>query len=106
MPPVDLLIYALATWRVSYMLVHERGPGDVFMHIREFCGITHDETGEKIIIPDGFFPGVFSCLWCCSVWIGLFFSLWALVGSVWAIWLAVPFALSAGAIGWEKMLDR
>jgi len=102
---IELLIYTLATWRVSSMLVNERGPGDMFLHLRELAGFEHDEDGIVTIIPETFIGGVLSCMWCCSVWVGLFFSAGALLWPLGAIWGATPLALSAGAILVEKILN-
>lgn len=59
---LDLLILAIATWRVSYMLTRETGPFDVFKRLRER-------------LPLG---GLTACIWCASVWVAaLFIGLYA-----------------------------
>src|SRR3990172_3330830 len=67
----SLLIYGLATWRISSILVNEAGPWDVFVRLRALAGIGHDKNRQAVIIPDGFFASILSCIWCCSVWVGL-----------------------------------
>lgn len=62
-----ILIDALAVWRVSKMLVHEEGPSQVFMKLRERTGIEH-EDGIPIVVPSG---NVLGCLWCTSVWVSI-----------------------------------
>src|SRR5690606_33513915 len=50
--PLDLLLLALATWRLTSLLVQEAGPFRVFQWMRKH-------------IPHG---GLLECIWCCSVW--------------------------------------
>lgn len=65
---LDLVLHALATWRVSNMLVSERGPFDIFVWVRTQTGIQHYPDGD-VAHADPKNP--LSCLWCTSVWVGL-----------------------------------
>ena len=56
------VIYALATFRLASLLVHENGPAHVFDRIRQRLGV-YDE-GEQTSIQE-----LFSCVWCMSVWV-------------------------------------
>jgi hypothetical protein len=94
----SLIIYGLATWRLASLLVNESGPWDMFVHLRELCGITHDDLKQKAIIPDGVLAGILSCVWCCSIWVGAFWLLFDWVLPVIALRVGVVFALSAVAI--------
>jgi hypothetical protein len=97
----EILIYCLAVWRVSSLFVRESGPAFVFKRLREKAGIVHD--GEEVaLIPDTFFAQVLSCVWCFSIWAAFFWTAFWLVSPEWSLKLAVPFALSGGAI----LLDR
>lgn len=98
------IILALATWRVSSLLTWERGPWHVFQGIRERAGIKHSEFGHPNVIPDGFLAELLTCSWCCTLWVGAFWALalW-LLGAA-AIYLALPFALSAAALVLGKHL--
>ena len=93
------ILTALATWRISSLLVHEDGPFNIFKRLRKLAGL------ENVVeIPDGFFPGVLSCVWCASLWVGAVWALvWWLAPEV-VEWLALPFALSALAIGLERLV--
>lgn len=96
---IDLLVAALATWRLSAMLSYERGPGDVFVRIRERLGIYHDDDGVKISTNGTVVAELVDCLWCLSPWMAV-----GVMGIV-ALGLTVvlyPFALSAAAIGMER----
>lgn len=62
----DLPIYGAATWRVTYMLVNETGPFDIFVKLRELWGIKHDEDGVPLLFPHGV---PLACMWCTSVWV-------------------------------------
>lgn len=52
MQPFDVLIIALATWRLAYMVTSEAGPWDVFARLR-----TRWPLG-----------GLLTCVRCLSVW--------------------------------------
>jgi len=59
--PLDLLIVALATWRVAFLVTKEDAPMKVMKNFRE----KH---------PDW---GVFSCIYCASIWVALvLFAAW------------------------------
>ena len=93
---MSFVIYALATWRISSMFVDEPGPFRIFVKIRELVGITHDSDDQVEIIPSGFLPGIFSCVWCFSLWSGFFWTLVSL--SSYGEMFALPFALSTCGI--------
>jgi hypothetical protein len=93
---VEFAIYALATWRISSLLVDEPGPFRMFIKLRIMVGITHDMDDNVAMVPDTFLAGILSCIWCCSIWVGLFWTLMQFVP--YSLYLALPFALSAAAI--------
>jgi hypothetical protein len=112
MTPLEFLILAFATWRISSMLTQEGGPFGFFLRQRELFGITHDAhhvpTGfypdDTCIAslakesPTKFFQAIFTCVWCMSVWVGIaLFCLWYFL-PILAIIVATPLALSALAI--------
>lgn len=109
----SFVIIALATWRISSMLVDEDGPFDVFGRIRRSVGIkTHLEETEvpkqwKVVkdTPDNFFAEVLSCMWCCSLYVGAFWALLLFLLPP-SLWFAIPFALSTCAIFMEKALEN
>jgi hypothetical protein len=94
---LEFIVLALATWRISSMLVDEPGPFRIFIRIRSMVGITHDMDDFVAQVPDTFMAGVLSCVLCCSVWVGLFWTLMYLLCG-YSFYLALPFALSAAAI--------
>lgn len=89
----DFVVYALAVWRISHMLVYEEGPVGIFAWMRGKTGIVHDDQGVPIAWPD---HNVFRCLWCTSWWVSL--GLLAL-----PVVVFVPFAGSAVAIIINKL---
>lgn len=101
-----LIIYGLATWRLASLFVNESGPGDMFVHLRELCGIEHDDLKQKTIIPDGILAGIFSCVWCCSIWVGVFWMVFDLLLPAVALRAAVLFAFSALAVGFQRWVER
>lgn len=102
---LDLIVLALATWRVSALLSYERGPFGVFVWLRSLFGI--DPVSEADPEP-GSWPEteaalLLICGWCLSLWIGAALALaYFAFGSI-VVWLALPFALSAAAILTERM---
>jgi len=64
-----LLLCALATWRISVLLVEEQGPWDIMRRLRERFGVTHDPDGKPISWPCGMPGALFGCVWCISVWL-------------------------------------
>lgn len=96
---LDFLVLALATWRLTSLLVWEDGPFEVFARIRHLLGVRYDEQSR----PYGknwFAKGVV-CPACASVWFGF---IWAGLYYLWgdSVWIALPLALSAGAIVVER----
>lgn len=51
----SLIILALATWRLSFMLVSETGMFGVFTFIRKHANVS----------------GVLNCIFCTSVWVAI-----------------------------------
>ena len=87
----SLVVWALASWRVSWFLMRDGGPFGIMMEIRERLGFSH--TVEGIPLPYfGGFPGtLFACMWCMSFWTSI------LVFVVWALFPPVAFILAAWA---------
>ncbi len=102
---IELIVYGLATWRVSSLLVNEAGPGNVFLWLRGVVGIEHDEGGMVTVIPDGFWPSLFSCVWCCSVWVGLGWMAFGWLAPVVGLKVATAFSFSAISILVQTWLD-
>lgn len=99
---LELLILVMATWRLTSLLVWEDGPFDMFAKLRQFLGVRYDETSQ----PYGsnwLAKGVL-CPACASVWFGIF---WAAMYLLWqdSVWIALPLALSAGAIVMERWVN-
>ena len=53
--PFRFLVGALATWRVTHLLVAEDGPGDMVVRLRQRAG-------------DGWIGSAMDCFYCLSVW--------------------------------------
>lgn len=78
---IDLIIYSLVTWRMSSLLVRERGLFAVFERIREWAGVYPQTDFEKDEFghitkheqqkADNELGQLFLCLWCMSFWVGL-----------------------------------
>ena len=91
---MDYLILALATWRIASLLTYEDGPFEILERLRLMLGVKHTDYGRYS--NNELARGIL-CLWCNSVWVGGLFTLWYWLHHS-AVWVALPFALSAVAI--------
>ena len=98
----ELVLFGLATFRIAHLCVWEDGPGKIFFKIRYAVRATNWDPSES----KGFIAGVFSCVWCMSVWVGFFFTAINIYDRVIASWVAFPFALSAIGILLREHLDK
>jgi len=88
---VRLIVAALATWRISSLMLYETGPFEVFTALRTLAA-RREPTAE-----------LFSCIYCLSVWVGLLCAVLAFTEA----WIGlIPLALSAGAIGVQACLGQ
>lgn len=102
--PLELVVLALACWRIAALVTYERGPFHLFQRLRTRAGITADEdTGApEAWEADNFVHGLLVCPWCLSVWVGAALTLAYLALPQVTVWLCVPLALSGGAIVVER----
>lgn len=91
----ELLVLLLATWRLTSLIADEDGPWYMLERLRHRLGVAYDEHNVRYGRNE--LARGLLCPWCLSVWVGAF---WALLAAAWpgAVWVALPFALSAGAI--------
>lgn len=78
------MVCGLAGWRLASLLVTEPGPWDIFARLRARVGVP--EFGE---IQSGFLPGIFSCMWCMTVWTT------ALAWASWELHWGIPGVIAA-----------
>jgi hypothetical protein len=71
-------VAAIATWRLAFLLARERGPADIFVHLRRAVG-------------HGVFAELLTCVKCVGVWLAIPFAFF--VRGDWVelvvIWLAL-----------------
>ena len=95
----DLLVLALAVWRLASLFASEEGPGDLFGRFRAWAGVRYDPNG--IPVGSSSLARGMVCIWCQSVWwavlLTVIYAFWPGVA-----WLCLPLALSAAAILVEK----
>lgn len=100
---MEFLILALATFRITSLLVDEDGPFGLFFKLRYLVGVRKDQNGRiygKNTIATGLI-----CLWCTSVWIGIAWAVTYFVFPDGTILVAMPLALSSGAILVDRWLN-
>ena len=83
MNELDLVLFALATWRISSLLCHEDGPYAIFRRMREEL----ERRGSEL------FWALLQCVWCTSVWVGTGLIIFWMVAPT----VARPFAIVMSA---------
>lgn len=84
-----LVVAALATWRVSHMLLYENGPFRLLRKMREHLGVVYYSDDADVATYKW---ELTVCMWCLSVWVGI------VVAILWWLGIALiltPYALSA-----------
>ncbi len=108
---LEALVLSAAVWRISYMLVWEDGPFDVLERLRELFGVRYSfGEGERIVsaaLPlwRTSIAKLFLCVYCMSLWCAFGFAFLYYIQPFLAVALAVPFALSTGAIALNRLCD-
>lgn len=105
----DLIILALATYRLSIMLANEweAGPAGLLTKLRERAGLVYTESGTAVA-PAGSLADGLTCVYCNSPWIGAVFVLvyWLASSAGWqAGLLFLPLALSAVVTLFDQVLN-
>lgn len=86
---MELMIMAIAAWRVAVFLVRESGPWRIVRRVREWAGIDHDIEGRPLPYLGGMPGSLFTCVWCMSFWTAIM----VYVVAVWADLIVIVMAL-------------
>lgn len=100
---VHVLVLGLAAMRLSMLLANEDGPWDMIARLRHMAGVRYDEASQPYgttMVANGIL-----CVYCSSVWIGLFFTLAWLIWPDGAIVMAMPWAISGMAIALSRLIS-
>lgn len=100
---MDIIILALATWRISNLFVNEDGPFMMFAELRRLAGVRYDKASEPVAGNE--VAKLFTCIWCFSVWLGLIVAVAYYFYPIRTYWVCLPFALSALVIGWDRWVN-
>lgn len=71
------VIIGLAAWRLTALISYERGPLDVFLHLRALLGFEHNDNGEPVSWPNNILAQAIACAWCTGVYVSV---------GVWGLW--------------------
>jgi len=93
---LDFVVLALATWRLSSLLATEEGPWSIFERLRGRLGVVRGDEG--ILRASSMLGKGLICVWCNSVWIGGALTIFYILCGEWAIYAAMPLALSTAAV--------
>ncbi len=99
---MDYLILGLATWRLTSLLVNERGPWDILERLRYLSGMRYDRDSMPYATTN--LSEVLSCVWCLSVWVGIAFGLFYWLNSSLAVLISLPLALSTTAVIVDRLV--
>jgi hypothetical protein len=76
----------------------------VFGWLRQWAGVGYDDNGAPYGTNE--LAKALVCIWCNSVWVGAVLALaYYLIPDV-LFWLALPLALSAGAVIFNNLIER
>lgn len=97
---IEIVVLILATWRLASLLANEEGPCQVFEKIRHLMGVRYTDEKDKNSDRYGLnqLARLILCPWCSSVWIGGVWTVLFFLSQLVTFYLALPFALSAGAV--------
>jgi hypothetical protein len=104
LPIVDVIVLGLAIWRLSSLISRESGPYNIFALLRFRTGVVYNKMSEEI--PSSELSRGILCLWCVSIWISIPLCALYFFFPVWAIFMCLPFAVSAVAILADGCVDR
>ncbi len=99
----DVMLGAIATWRISHMLLNENGPFSVFRYARGLLGVTYDLEEEDRILSAKY--EITICIWCLSMWIGALITLGLFLFPGVFVWFLLPYVFSAFAASWNHWHD-
>lgn len=89
---MEIAVLALAAWRITFMLANE----DVFGWLRHLLGVREDPESKRY--GKNWLARQILCPWCTSLFFGSLFAIGYLVWPRETFAIALPFAISAGAI--------
>ena len=101
---VSMLVLILACWRLTSLLVRESGPFEMFAKFRHLIGVRYVE-GSTVPYGTNIIAETLSCAWCCSMWVGTVLAIAYVIDPGLTVLVSLPFALSAGAIIVERILN-
>jgi hypothetical protein len=95
---VELVVLALATGRLANLLADDSqgGPFQILWKFREWAGVRYSRDG--VVSHTNSLSELILCVFCNSIWIGLFIAMLYLVSDGVAFYFSLPFALSWAAI--------
>lgn len=100
----DTIIGAVATWRLTHMLLFENGPFRAFRQGREALGNVYvDEDSEKLV---SYKYEIVTCIWCLSMWVGAGIAAGLRLNPGVTRWLLLPYVFSAFAASWNKIAGK
>lgn len=95
-----LIIAALATYRLTYLISSESGPADILGRMRSRMGVKYDQYSNAY--GTGWLSEGILCFYCTSVWVGIMIAIGLLLIPMITEAVCLPFALA----GFASFLKR
>lgn len=100
---VDLLLAALATWRLTHLFLYENGPFKLLRRTREALGVRYyDEDSNDVLSAE---YEITTCPWCLSMWVGGCIAALLLYSPKMLRAFSLPYALSAITVFIQRLLQ-
>lgn len=107
---INFIKLSLAVFRISLLLVTERGPFAIFERVREKFEVFEFEmpNGEIAKNSENELGKLFSCVWCMSIWVGVIVLAISKVKQIKKVreFVVDALSLSALAIIYKSFTDR
>lgn len=110
---VQLIVLALATWRIANLVYDDRqaGPFNSLHWFRHVIGLRRDEYQDRYAVATPRWKAQLAemhlCIYCMSFWYGLAATIiWLVVPNDIVFFMALPFALSATIVIVQKVFGR
>ena len=96
---IHLVLLIAAVWRLANLLANEDGPFHMFKTLRSRIARAEVRSRKRngLLSKLHLYEGV-NCEYCNSIWFGVIFTVIYLIFPIVALALALPLALSTGAI--------
>lgn len=108
MNPEHMFVLCLATWRITNLLVNERGPFRIFEWLREQMGLVYDPATDEVVlvIQENEIGQMLQCPKCTSAWVAALLLLFFWLAPTVAFWFCLFLSMSAAACVLNRYVEE